>query len=219
MLARVVNRTRRAATLDDVVVATTTQPADDVIVRLCEARGWPCFRGSEDDVLDRYYQAAVVHKADAVFRVTSDAPLLDPEIIDKIVQRYFNQSHVDYVSNDFPCRTFPLGMEAEVFSFKALERAWREDRNPAWREHVTPYILRHPELFAVDKEGVRDDTDRSGWRLTVDTEDDLALVRRIYEHFAHDRFHWKDVLSLLEDHPEWVELNRHVRQKTVPDHE
>jgi len=213
MLARVVNRTRRATTLHDVAIATTTKPADEPIVKLCAVRGWPCFRGSEEDVLDRYYWAAKEHRADFIVRITSDCPLVEPEIVDLIVQGILERGPVDYVSNTIPPRSFPRGLDVEAISFKALERAWREDDNPAWREHVTPYIYRHPEKFVL--RAVMNDQDFSHMRWTVDTPEDLAFVRRIYGHFGHDRFSWREVLALLKEHPEWLEINRYVQQKVI----
>jgi len=213
MLARVVNRTRRAKTLDTVVVATTTQPIDDAIVRLCEKQGWPFFRGSEEDVLDRYYQAATAFQADVIVRITSDCPLIEPEIIDRVVGEFLShRPEVEYVSNTL-VRTFPRGLDVEVMSFDALERAWQEDSNPSWREHVTSYIWRHLEKFKICN--VANDTDYSYMRWTVDTVEDLTFVRKIYNHFQSDNFSWKDVLNLLEMHPEWLEINRPVQQKVV----
>lgn len=214
VLTRVVNRTRRAVTVDEVVVATTTAPADDRIVRLCEERGWPCFRGSEDDVLDRYYQAAVQHEADSVVRITSDCPLTDPEVIDKVVQESSSSApEVDYVSNTLE-RTFPRGLDVEVVNLTAMEKAWQEDDNPAWREHVTPYVYRHPEIFRL--RNVANDENLSRMRWTVDTAEDLAFVRRIYDHFKGDEFTWREVLNLLALHPEWLVTNEQVEQKLVP---
>src|SRR5689334_23040199 len=146
MLARCVARLGRAQRLDDLLVATTTSPGDDVTTELCAARGWPCFRGSEDDVLDRNYQAARLREADVVVRVTSDCPFIEPEIVDHVIREFTDrQPYVDYASNFVPERTYPRGLDVEVFTIRALERAWREDGNPAWREHVTEYILRIPD--------------------------------------------------------------------------
>jgi spore coat polysaccharide biosynthesis protein SpsF len=132
MLARVVNRLKRAKCLDEVIVATTENRHDDVIERLAAQANWVLFRGSEDDVLDRYYQAAVSGRADAVVRITSDCPLIDPFLVDRVIQLFVSLKHeVDYVSNSLPSPTFPRGLDTEVFSFGALERAWREDLNPA----------------------------------------------------------------------------------------
>jgi spore coat polysaccharide biosynthesis protein SpsF len=212
VLVRVIERARRATLLDDVVVATTTQPADDAIVQLCAERNYPCFRGSEDDVLDRYYQAARQYEADVVVRITSDCPLIEPQVIDQGLQEFF-EHQADYASNGMSTRTFPRGLDVEVMTFAALERAWQEDTNPAWREHVTPYIYRHPELFRLH--ALANPVDLSHMRWTVDTPEDLAFVRHIYDHFGNDAFSWQDVLALLEQHPEWLEINRHVEQKQV----
>jgi spore coat polysaccharide biosynthesis protein SpsF len=213
VLARVVNRCRRAATLDEVVVATTTRPADEVIVDWCRAHNCQSFRGQEDDVLDRYYQAALHHRAEIVVRITSDCPLIEPEIIDLTVKTFLEHRPLDYASNSLPPRTFPRGLDVEVFAFEALARAWQDDVNPAWREHVTPYIYRHPQTFRLY--ALTHDPDLSLMRWTVDTPADLALVRKIYEYFGHDSFSWRQVLQLLKQYPEWQEINRQVVQKEV----
>lgn len=214
MLARVVARLSRAGRLAGVVVATTTQPADDAVAGLCRSRSWPVFRGREEDVLDRYYQAARAYAADAVVRVTADCPLIEPAVVDRVVREFAErQPEVAYVSNVVPTRTYPHGLDTEVFTFAALERAWREDANPTWREHVTPYLYRRPELFRIYC--VCHDSDLSTMRWTVDTPEDWEFVNRVYRHFGHDRFSWHDVLALLEQRPDWQQLNRHVRQRTV----
>jgi len=216
MLARVLRRTLRATTLDEVVVATTIQPADDAIAAICLARGWKYFRGSEDDVLDRYYQAAVEFNSEAIVRITSDCPLIDSDIVDRVVQEFLDrQPGVDYVSNALPKTTFPRGLDTEIMRFDVLKRAWFEDTNPLWREHVTPFILRHPDLFRLH--GVVNDVDQSYMRWTVDTREDLELVRRIFASFGHDQFSWLDVVSLLTKNSQWLRLNQHVKQKTVPE--
>jgi len=214
MLVRVLNRACRARTLDATVVATTTKPSDDVIVRLCKERGWLSFRGSEEDVLDRYYQAALTFQADVIARITSDCPLIDPEVIDRVIGKFLSRiPNVEYVTNTLE-RTFPRGLDVEVMSLAALKKAWQDDRNPAWREHVTPYIWRHPEQFKIFH--VTNDVDYSYMRWTVDTVDDLTFVRKIYDHFQNDAFNWKDVLDLLDKHPEWHQINQHIQQKAVP---
>lgn len=212
VLAWSVNRLRRTRTIDHVVVATTTQPADDAIEALCALRGWPCYRGSEEDVLDRYYQAALAHSSDTVVRVTSDCPLIEPEIVDRVVETLLDgRPAVDYASNILPPRTFPRGLDVEAMCFAALERAWTEDHNPAWREHVTPYLYRHPELFRL--QGVFHTSDLSHHRWTVDTPEDLALIRTICDYMDGDLFSWHDVLNAFDAHPEWGDINRHVAQK------
>jgi spore coat polysaccharide biosynthesis protein SpsF len=215
MLSRVVERTKRAQSLEDVVVATTIETSDEPIVKLCEANEWPYFRGSEDDVLDRYYRAARVHRGDVVVRITSDCPLIDPTLIDEVVQVFLDrQQDLDYVSNNLQLRSFPRGLDIEVIRFSCLKKAWEEDRNPAWREHVTQYVRHHPELFRLHR--VVNDQDYSSMRWTVDTPEDLEFVRTIYAHFGHDLFSWHDILMALEQHPEWLAINRYVRQKAEP---
>jgi spore coat polysaccharide biosynthesis protein SpsF len=212
MLARVVNRARRTAA-DMVVVATTTEPADRAVAELCAARGWPCYAGSRDDVLDRYYHAARQSAADVVVRLTADCPFIDPGVVDQVIEAFRQGDTVDYASNVLPPRTFPRGLDTEVFSFAALARAWREDADPAWREHVTPFLYRHPERFRLRR--VAAGADYSNLRWTVDTPEDRELAVRVYEAFGGDRFSWHDVLALLGRHPDWLELNRHVEQKAV----
>jgi spore coat polysaccharide biosynthesis protein SpsF len=212
MLWWVVHRARQARLLDEVVVATTLDARDDQLDDLCCREGWGCFRGSEEDVLDRYYQAAKHVEADVVVRITSDCPLIDPRVIDHVTAAYFaGFPHPDYVSI-FEPRTYPRGLDTEVFSMKALETAWREDTS-AWREHVTPYIYRNPDRFRLLS--VCNPVDYAHHRWTVDTPEDLELVTRIYEHFGHGDFRWGDVIGLLERNPEWAEINRHVEQKNI----
>lgn len=214
MLARVVFRTARSATLTNIVVATTELDSDRPIVDLCREYGWECFRGSEYDLLDRYYQAAIDYQADVIVRITSDCPFMDPEVVDLTVGDFLASENLDYISNSRqPPATFPVGMDIEVMSSNTLARAWKEDDNPAWREHVTPYIYRHPELF--NQRTVVNDVDHSSFRWTVDTAKDLEFVRRIYSHFGHDRFSWRQVIQLLDQHPDWLEINRNVQQKII----
>lgn len=211
MLARVVARVGRAQRLDEVVVATTTETPDDALAALCVERGWLCFRGSETDVLDRYYRAATAQKADVVVRITSDCPLIDPAVIDAAVDGRELQE-ADYCAN-VERRTYPRGLDTEVFTFAALEAAWREDDRPESREHVTQFIRRHPERF--DLTNMSYDENHSDRRWTVDTPEDFELMEKIYGHFGHDEFAWQEVLSLLERNPQWNEINRRIEQKKV----
>jgi spore coat polysaccharide biosynthesis protein SpsF len=211
MLVRVVNRTMRAKMLDEVVVATTIESRDDEIANLCELKCWICSRGREFDVLDRYCESAQAQHANVVVRITSDCPLIDPGIIDLTVRKFMEKGSMDYASNTLPPRTFPRGLDVEVMTFEALERAWGEDTNPIWREHVTPYIYSNPDLFKII--GVKNDNDLSHLRWTVDTPEDLAFVRLVYEHFDHGHFSWHEVISLLDKKPELIEINKLVLQK------
>jgi len=214
VLARVVNRARRARRVDKVVVATTDLQLDDAIADYCRVNGWSCFRGEENDVLNRYYKTACRNRADVVVRITADCPLIEPEIIDRVVADYLaHAATVDYVSNVHPVRTYPRGLDVEVMSFDALVRAEHEDDNPAWREHVTVYLQRNPALFTM--RNITDAVDHSDQRWTVDTLEDLTFVRRIYSHFQNDAFGWREVLDLLGQHPEWLEINGHIQQVVV----
>lgn len=212
MLERVVERVKKTKTIDGLIIATTVREEDDQIVAECEKIGVPVFRGDPEDLLDRYYQCAKRYGVQNVIRITSDCPLIEPEVIDLVVGKFF-EVKPDYASNTLPPRTYPRGLDVEIFSFDALELAWREDKDPAWREHVTPYIYHHPEKFKLH--AVTNDADYSYMRWTVDTPEDLVLVRKIYEHFENDAFSWHDVIKLLENHPEWLEINKHVVQKEL----
>lgn len=212
MLARVVERLSRSASLDDVIVATTVQAADDAVEEFCQEWNFPYFRGSEMDVLDRYYQAAKETRADVVVRCTSDCPLIDPDLVSKVVDR-FNSVDVDYLSNTYPERTFPRGLDTEVMHFSVLERVWQEATAPSFREHVTLYILRHRQLFKLD--GLLHSKDLSALRWTVDTAEDLALARKFYEHFQGDDFTWLEALEAFEKNVEWKSLNDKIKQKSV----
>jgi spore coat polysaccharide biosynthesis protein SpsF len=213
VLVRDVNRLRRSKLLDEIVIATTTLPADDQIVSLCKDQGWPYFRGDENDVLDRYYQAARAYNADVIVRITSDCPMIDPEIVDRVIKAFLDISGIDYVSNTLPPRTFPRGLDTEVMTFDALERAWTEDKDPKLREHVTPYIYWNPEIFQIY--GVVNETDLSSHRWTLDTPEDLLFIQTVYERFGGDRFSWGDVLEYLNENPKIIKINQHIQQKHI----
>jgi len=214
MLIRDVERIQKSKNLDDIVIATTIKPADDEIVLLCKKKGWNYYRGSEDDVLDRYYNAAHEYRAKTVVRITSDCPLIEPTIVDRIIEKYFELGpDIDYVSNVFPVRTYPRGLDTEMMSISALERCWKEDTNPAYREHVTQYIQKNPDLFKID--GITNENDLSGMRWTVDTQEDIEFVRHIYDHFHDAYFSWTDILSFLQKNPDLIEINKHIQQKSI----
>jgi len=213
VLARVVKRTRRATLLDEVVVATTTQPADDVIVRECEQLGVAYFRGDEADVLDRYYRAAQRFAADAVVRITSDCPLIDPELIDEHVRLLLNRwSEVDFVTNMVK-QTYPLGLAVEAMPADVLWRMKRMSQTDVLKEHVTTLAYVQPDLFHIDHILHSEDLSRLRW--TVDTQEDLELVRLIFQQVGGDSSSWKDVLPVLAEHPDWSEINQVVPQKTI----
>jgi spore coat polysaccharide biosynthesis protein SpsF len=212
ILSRVVERAARAAGIHEVVVATTVDPSDDPIVELATTQGWAVERGSENDLLDRYVQTARTRDADIVVRITSDCPLIDPGLIDQTIEA-FVEGGADYASNTLEPRTFPRGLDVEVVSRDALEEAWRDDADPASREHVTPFLYRNPERFRLVR--VSSPDDRSAHRWCVDVPEDYELVRRIYEALGSDAFGWEEALAVLEAHPDWPLLNSHVSQKTL----
>jgi spore coat polysaccharide biosynthesis protein SpsF len=197
MLARVVERTRRAKTLDQVVVATSSAPVDDRIAELCARSSIACFRGSEGDVLERYYEAAKHFGGEAIVRITADCPLIDPVVIDRVSDAYWSGAY-DYVTNTTP-RTYPDGLDVEIFSFAALAQAHFHAREPVEREHVTPYLRAHPELFRAGN--VRHTEDLGKLRWTVDYEEDMRFVKAVYERMS-GVFVMTDVLELLERCPE-----------------
>lgn len=199
MLWHVVDRVRRASTVDKVVVATTDHAVDDPIARFCEQDGIGCFRGSEQDVLDRFYRAAQANGADVVIRITADCPLIDPAIIDKVVAR-FERGDCDYASNAIRY-TYPDGLDTEVFSFAVLERAWREASKPSEREHVTPY-LRTDKFHTANVES-EIPVSPARYRWTVDHPADLEFVRRVYEAFPRDAmFGFREIFELLKERPD-----------------
>ena len=215
VLGRVANRLRRSRDISKIVVATTDGPTDDVVVSECQRLKVKYFRGSEHDVLDRYFQTARAFQAEVVVRITSDCPVIDPDLVDQTI-RAFNDQKSDYASNVIP-RTYPRGLDTEVFNFVSLERAWQEAGEPHQREHVTPYLYEHPEKFRLGS--LRADADYSHYRWTVDTREDLELLRTIYSRFNNsDDFNWLEILHLMEREPELGEVNSQVLQKPVHEH-
>jgi spore coat polysaccharide biosynthesis protein SpsF len=212
VLDRVLNRLARSRLMQESLVATTVEPADDAIVEHCARAGRKVFRGSELDVLDRYYQAARFIEADVVVRITSDCPVIDPEVTDATIRAFLDRS-ADYASNIL-VRTYPRGLDAEVMTVQALERSWRESTKAYQREHVTPYIYENPGKFKLH--GIENDADCSQHRWTVDTPEDLQLLRAIYARFGgRDDFGWREVLELVESDPSLADINRHIAQKAV----
>lgn len=198
MLARVVERVQRADAVDRVVVATSTTPLDDPIAQFCRKEQISCFRGSEDDVLDRFYRAAKEQDADVLVRITADCPLIDAGVIERVIER-FQRGDCDYVTNALRY-TYPDGLDTEVFSMAALERAWREARKPSEREHVTPY-LRSGKFRAVNVES--DVPLEKSQRWTVDHPADLEFVKKVYAAFdGRTDFEYQEVLQLLKGRPE-----------------
>lgn len=215
MLWHVVNRAQKAGSLDQVLIATTLSARDDAVESFCKSHGFACFRGSEDNVLERYYLAALSFNAKTVVRLTADCPLIDPAVVDIVVSSYLRESgSYDYASNTVE-RTYPRGLDTEAFSFRVLEKCHKEAKEKPEREHVTLYMYEHPEEFRVLC--VKNSVDLSGFRWTVDEERDLELVRQIYGRLYKNGkiFGMDDVLALFKSEPSLSAINKDVMQKAV----
>ena len=240
MLQRVFVRTSRSASVSQTLFATTTDSSDDPVAEYCDFSGIPFTRGSLYDVLDRYYQTAKSAQADVVVRITADCPVVDPELIDDVVntviseQSSVNSEPFDFVCNRLPPpyhRTYPIGLDIEACTFNALEQAWKKAKEPQHREHVMPYFYEGVQLITDNRlletgtspRGynialLHHTTDFGGYRWTVDTPEDLEFMRQIYAHFnGRDDFLWKEVLDLVHDNPELMKINAGVQHKTLKD--
>jgi spore coat polysaccharide biosynthesis protein SpsF len=231
MLARVVRRAGRARLVDRVVIATTSEASDDPVAELCARSNFDCYRGSQHDVLDRYFQAACRFGGDAIVRLTADCPLIDPGIIDHTLAAFLGmeadpnaarpehsgQLEWDFAANRLPPpwnRTYPIGLDTEVCTFQALRRAWQEASQPYQREHVMPYLYDTAGRFRVLL--VDHDQEYGDLRWTVDTAEDLEVLRRIYAAFeGRDDFSWLEVLDLFQQHPELAQINARVQHKSM----
>lgn len=240
MLQWVIERTRRAAQVHEVMVATTDDPSDDPIAAFCTARGVPYYRGSAFDVLDRYYNAARSQLAEIVVRITADCPLIDPLLIDRTLDafmgRFQKQDELigtrpanlavptrrfpfDFVANRLPPpfrRTYPIGLDVEVCTFSGLEMVWDAAIEPFEREHVMPYFYEQPGRFGVLL--VNHTEDLGALRWTVDTPEDLAFVREVAARFnGQNNFTWLDVLDLVRREPQLAAINAHIQHKSMTD--
>ena len=215
MLWHVAHRVLRCRNVDQVVVATTTNEQDDPIEFFCKAEGIPCVRGLEHDVLERYFQAADLVKADIVVRITSDCPFIDPEVVDTVVAAFVATTGCDYASNTLHY-TYPDGLDVEVFSFAALALARKHAESPLEREHVTPYLRTATKagkpLFSIINVENKEEVIPARLRLTVDEQADLDFVRLVYERLGKENhfFGLREVLSLLRKQPELMEVNQNI---------
>lgn len=210
LLEHEILRVKRASLLDKIVVATTDKKQDDPIALIAKKSGVEIFRGNENDVLDRYYRAAIKFKAETIVRLTGDCPLLDPKIIDKVIKYYFdNREKFDYVSNVRP-GTYPDGMDVEVFSFKALKKSWLEAKLYSEREGVCAYIGNNRKIFRVGN--VFNKKDLSYLRLTIDEGADWRLISQIFclLYPKNEQFGLNEILSLLKKRPDLIKLNAHI---------
>lgn len=215
LLELLVERVRRAKGVDEVVIATTTNADDDEVESLTQRLGVGCFRGSEHDVLDRVLQAAHAFDVDLIVEITGDCPLIDFQVIDKLLEVY-HANNYDYVANVLK-RTYPRGLDTQVFATSVLDEVARLTDDPVDHEHVSLYIYEHPERFKLHN--VESGLPEEYWdlRLTVDTPDDFELIRRIYEALypSNPAFTIKDIGMLFQRQPELREINQHIAQKAV----
>jgi len=212
LLEHLVNRLKRVKCADQIVIATTVNETEDIIVALCKKLDISYYRGSEGDVLGRYYEAAVKYGGEVIIRITSDCPVIDPEVVDCLINFFTNNiEKYDYVSNTLE-RTYPKGMDAEVISFNALKEAHFNAYDPFDREHVTPFIKKRPQQFRLYNILYKADMSKCRW--TVDTPEDLELISKIFESLCYQNpfFSLNDIFSLLDCNPEWAAINAHIEQ-------
>ncbi|MCD6356352.1 MAG: glycosyltransferase family protein [Anaerolineaceae bacterium] len=218
MIYWVVSRAKQAKNVDEVVIATTVDDADDAIVDWCLNNGIKCFRGDPLDVLDRFYQCAKFTKADTVVRITADCPLIDPSLIDAVVAEY-SKRQVDFAANRLPPpykRTFPIGLDVEVVSLSALEKAWRDAKQLFEREHVMPHFYAVEGRFKIFILDYKEDFGDQRW--TVDTQKDLEFIRRLFSLLKDKKeFSWLDVLAVVNKNPGLGKINAHVHHKSFMD--
>jgi spore coat polysaccharide biosynthesis protein SpsF len=218
MIAHVINRVSKARFVDQVIIATTDDPADDLIEKFCNESGYTCFRGHHFDVLDRYYQAALSFQANIIVRITADCPLIDADLIDHLIMSFI-ETNVDFAANRLPPpwkRTFPIGLDIEIVGLKALEKAWKEASLPYEREHVLPYLYDQPNRFKILL--MQHEPDYGNKRWTVDTPEDLELLNQIFIQFSpRIDFSWLEVIKVIDQIPDLEKINRVISAKNVVD--
>ena len=194
MLLRVIDRVKESKLIEAIVIAIPYTKESEHLTGLIQSYNFNLYAGSEFDVLDRYYNAAPKYNVDPVVRITSDCPLIDPKVIDKVIQ-YYLDGNFDYVSN---CEDYAFGLDVEVFSYESLKRAWNEAKEPYDREHVTTYIINHPDTFRIGKAlyNIPENIPNAHW--AVDTAKDLEFVRWVYQRLG-ENFRFEDVIKLMED--------------------
>ena len=202
-LWHLVNRLNRARRVKEIIIATTTNPEDDVVVTFCEEHGIKYFRGSENDVLDRYYQAAKLFGADPVIRITADCPVIDPVIVDEVIEGFFADNYDVYGLGG----EFPDGLDCTIFAYWVLEDTWEKAQLSSEREHVGPYMENHPEKYRIG--GYKKFTGLSHHRWTLDEEADLRFLQAVYERLYKPGaiFLTDDILTLLDREPDLMQIN------------
>ncbi len=195
--------------IDRIIIATSTSKKDDVISDFCEKQKIDCFRGDEKNVLDRYYKCSKKFALSNIIRIPADKPLIDPEIVDSMIDTFMTQSY-DYITNFLPS-TFPSGTEVEIFSFSAIEKTWMNAKLPSEKEHVTKYIYNNRDKFSIYN--VENDKDLSRFRWAVDTNDDLLLVKEIVSRIQKKPILTRDIIELFGKEPDLTNINKNVNRK------
>ena len=215
MLELMIERLKRVPSLDGIVVATTVNAADDPVAALAEKLGVGLWRGSENDVLSRVLDAAIHHRIDVIVETTGDCPLIDPAAVEDCIRAY-RAAKVDYVSNVLE-RSYPIGLDTQVFATSILADVARRTNDPADREHVSLYIYRHPETYSLRNVPAPAALARPDLALTLDTPEDYALIEAVFAALypKNPAFTLADVLALLDRRPEIAQINAHVRRKKV----
>ena len=216
VLEQVINRVNKSEFINKIIIATTVNKTDNPIEELCENLKITCYRGSEDNVLARYYEAAKENEADMIIRVTSDCPCIDSKVIDNLITKHLEEKN-DYTSNSLE-RTFPHGLDCEIFSFKLLEEAYNNAKEKFEKEHVTPYIYKtNKDKFKIGSLILKDSRDYEKIRITLDTEEDYTLLCTVYDYLYEEdyTFNCTDIIKLFEKKPWLLRINNNIKQKKV----
>jgi spore coat polysaccharide biosynthesis protein SpsF len=213
ILDYIIERLEFCEKIDDIVLATTTAKKDDVLEKYAISKGVKYYRGDEEDVLSRYYEGAKKHKAGIIVRITSDCPLIDPEIIDDVISKHIEEK-ADYTSNAIK-RTYPRGLDTEVFNFNVLKESYENADRAYQREHVTSYIRENHEKFKLQNIEASGKLKRPEIRITLDTKEDFELIEKIVSHFDTLNFKTEDVIDFLDKNPNLLEINKHIKQKEL----
>lgn len=208
VLERVIERVTASKLINDVVIATTVNKDDLEIVKICSSNGVSVYCGSEDDVLDRYFQAARLLKADHIVRITADCPLIDPTVISEVIEFHLHKK-ADYTSNTFK-ETYPDGQDVEIFTFETLMKAWKNASLASEREHVTPYIRKNPDVFKLLNLEYKDNLSQKRW--TLDNPEDYVFIKIIYNNLYHKNplFGMKEIMKFINENPEIERINQHI---------
>lgn len=214
MIYRIFHALSKSKNIGRIIVVTSNNESDDILVKFLEKNGIEYFRGSKKDVLDRYYQAANKLGANWIIRITGDCPLIDPNIVDSVIEEVIRKN-LDYASN-VGIRSFPIGYGVEVFTYDTLKKMHESARDPDDREHVTLYLRRNPNLFKIGNITAQESKSHPEWRVCVDMKQDLNLVRKIFMHYEKkDIITYEDVIKLFKKYPRMIDINKEIEQKKI----